>query len=212
MISLDRGRPIGEAALAGGGQRVRSAGASRRAASLTVSIDNEATADGLTSKEEALRGSLLGTHVIIESHDPAAAFISVIDPPDYARNAAGSAGNNAAGRFWLASRSGLGGPRLADHPVRLSRDRRREHRVPVRRHRDRRDPHAAGADDDRRREGRSRATDPKPAEIIERCDAMSAEDLLRLDASTRSATRPGPRDDRARPFAAFNDLTRTPRW
>ena len=37
---------------------------------LTVSIDNEATADGLTSKEEALRGSLLGTHVIIESPIP----------------------------------------------------------------------------------------------------------------------------------------------
>ena len=56
---------------------------------LTVSIDNEATAAGLSSKEEALRSSLLGTHVIIESDDPATAFISVIDPPDYARKAAG---------------------------------------------------------------------------------------------------------------------------
>jgi len=55
---------------------------------LTVSIDNNAMADGMTSKDDALRRSLLGTHMIIESRDPSAAFLSVIDPPGDARKAA----------------------------------------------------------------------------------------------------------------------------
>ena len=44
----------------------RSAGLHR----LAVSIDNQATADGLTGKDAALRRSLLGTHMIIECRDP----------------------------------------------------------------------------------------------------------------------------------------------
>jgi len=55
---------------------------------LTVSIDNNAMADGMASKDNALRVSLLGTHMIIESRDPSAAFLSVIDPPSHARKAA----------------------------------------------------------------------------------------------------------------------------
>ena len=116
---------------------------------LTVSIDNEAMADGLTSKEEALRGSLLGTHVIIESHDPAAAFLSVIDPPDHARKAAGQCRQY---RCWpvLAGEPGavsavLGSPIiLYDYPEIAGESTG----LLVRRHRDRRDPHAAGTDDD----------------------------------------------------------------
>ena len=53
-----------------------------------MSIDNQATADGLSGKDDALRHSLLGTHMIIESHDPRVGFVSVIDPPDYAQEAA----------------------------------------------------------------------------------------------------------------------------
>ena len=46
------------------------------------------------------------------------------------------------------------GAGLADHPLRLPRDRRAERRGAVRLDRDRRDPHPAGDDHDRRREGR----------------------------------------------------------
>ena len=56
---------------------------------LTVSIDNQAVADDMKSKDEALRQSLLGTHLIIESRDQSVAFLSLIDPPAHARTAAG---------------------------------------------------------------------------------------------------------------------------
>jgi hypothetical protein len=51
----------------------------------------------------------------------------------------------------------------------------------------------------------ARATDPKAAEIIDRCDAMSPTDLLRLHGTFRD---PGPVptwSDAADPFAIFND-------
>ena len=51
----------------------------------------------------------------------------------------------------------------------------------------------------------ARATDPKAAEIIDRCDAMSPEDLLRLHGTFRD---PGPVpswSDADDPFAVFND-------
>ena len=94
---------------------------------LTVSVDNQASADGMTA-EDALRRSLVGTHLIIEAGPPAA-FVSVIDPPADAREAAGHCQQL---RCWpvLAGEAGrhLDGPGLADHPLRLPGDRRR--RVP----------------------------------------------------------------------------------
>ena len=102
---------------------------------LTVSIDNEEKAKGLTTKDEATRRSLLGTHVIIECRDPSVAFLSVIDPPAYAQKAADQCRQH---RCWpvLAGAPGevsavLGSPIiLYDYP----RDRRRKHRLPVRCH------------------------------------------------------------------------------
>ena len=144
--------------------------------------------------------------MIIESRDPAAAFISVIDPPDYAREAAGQCRQHRCWPVLAGEPGGLGGPGLADHPVRLSRDRRREHRLLF---------DATEIDEilmlrvltmTDAEKGRSAATDPKAAEIIERCDAMSAEDLLRLHGTFRD---PGPVppswSDADDPFAAFND-------
>jgi hypothetical protein len=173
---------------------------------LTVSIDNEATADDLTSKEEALRGSLLGTHVIIESHDPAAAFISVIDPPDYARNAAGQCGQQ---RCWpvLAGEPGavsavLGSPIiLYDYPEIAGEstgslfDATEIDEILMLRVLTMTDAEKAEA----------RATDPKAAEIIERCDAMSAEDLLRLHGTLRDPGQMPSWNDGDDPFAVFND-------
>ena len=173
---------------------------------LTVSIDNEATAAGLSSKEEALRSSLLGTHVIIESDDPAAAFISVIDPPDYARKAAGQCRQQ---RCWpvLAGEPGavsavLGSPIiLYDYPEIAGEstgslfDATEIDEILMLRVLTMTDAEKAEA----------RATDPKAAEIIERCDAMSAEDLLRLHGTLRDPGQVPSWNDADDPFAAFND-------
>ena len=120
---------------------------------LSVSIDNQATVDGLAGKDDSVRRSLLGTHMIVESHDPQVAFVSVIDPPDYAQEAAQQCTQH---RCWpvLVGEPGeasavLGSPIiLYDYPEIAGR-----HRVTLRRHRDRRNPDAAGAHDDRRRKG-----------------------------------------------------------
>ena len=171
----------------------------------TLSIDNEATADRLTSKE-ALRGSLLGTHVIIESRDPTAAFISVIDPPDHARKAAAQCRQH---RCWpvLAGEPGavsavLGSPIiLYDYPEIAGEstgslfDATEIDEILMLRVLTMTDAEKAEA----------RATDPKAAEIIERCDAMSAEDLLRLHGTLRDPSQVPSRNDADDPFAVFND-------
>ena len=52
----------------------------------------------------------------------------------------------------------------------------------------------------------ARATDPKAAEIIERCDAMSSEDLMRLHGALRDPDPLPPSwNDADDPFAVFND-------
>jgi hypothetical protein len=173
----------------------------------TMSIDNEATADGLTSQEEALRGSLLGTHVIIESRDPTAAFISVIDPPDHAREAAGQCRQH---RCWpvLAGEPGavsavLGSPIiLYDYPEIAGEstgslfDATEIDEILMLRVLTMTDAEKAEA----------RATDQKAAEIIERCDAMSPEDLMRLHGTFRDPDPLPPSwSDADDPFAVFND-------
>ena len=127
----------------------------------------------------------------------------MIDPPDYARKAAGQCRQQRCWPVLAGEPGGLGGPRFADHPVRLSRDRRREHRVLF---------DATEIDEilmlrvlTMTDAEKGRSADPKAAEIIERCDAMSAEDLLRLHGTLRD---PGPLpswNDADDPFAAFND-------
>jgi hypothetical protein len=174
---------------------------------LTVSIDNQATTGGMTGKDEALRRSLLGTHMIIESRDPSAAFLSVIDPPGHARKAAERCRQH---RCWpvLAGEPGavsavLGSPIiLYDYPEIAGEstgslfDATEIDEILMLRVLTMTDAEKAEA----------RATDPKAAEIIERCDAMSPEDLLRLHGTFRDPDPLPPSwNDADDPFAVFND-------
>jgi hypothetical protein len=174
---------------------------------LTVSIDNQAMADDLTSKEEALRHSLLGTHLIITCRDPSVTFISVIDPPGHARKAAEQCRQH---RCWpvLAGEPGdasaiLGSPIiLYDYPEIAGEstgslfDATEIDEILMLRVLTMTDAEKAEA----------RATDPKAAEIIERCDAMSPEDLMRLHGTFRDPDPLPPSwSDADDPFAVFND-------
>jgi hypothetical protein len=174
---------------------------------LSVAIDNQATAGGLTDKNDALRRSLLGTHMIIESHDPQVAFLSVIDPPDYAQEAARQCTPH---RCWpvLAGEPGqvgavLGSPIiLYDYPEIAGEstgslfDATEIDEILMLRVLTMTDAEKAEA----------RATDPKAAEIIYRCDAMSPEDLMRLHGTFRDPDPTPPSwTDASDPFAIFND-------
>ena len=174
---------------------------------LTVSIDNEETANGLTTRDEATRRSLLGTHVIIECRNPSVAFLSVIDPPAYAQKAADQCRQY---RCWpvLAGEPGevsavLGSPIiLYDYPEIAGEstgslfDATEIDEILMLRVLTMTDAEKAEA----------RATDPKAAEIIERCDAMSSEDLMRLHGTLRDPhPLPPSWNDADDPFAVFND-------
>ena len=85
----------------------------------------------------------------------AGSFVSMTDPPEWARRWRPSAARTSTpGRCWPARRTA---PtcccRLADHPRRPPGDRAGERRRPVRRHRERRDPDPAHDGADRRGEG-----------------------------------------------------------
>ena len=164
-------------------------------------------ADGMTSKDDALRRSLLGTHMIIESRDPSAAFLSVIDPPGHARKAAEQCRQH---RCWpvLAGEPGavstvLGSPIiLYDYPEIAGEstgslfDATEIDEILMLRVLTMTDAEKAEA----------RATDPKAAEIIARCDAMSPEDLMRLHGTFRDPDPLPPSwSDADDPFAVFND-------
>jgi hypothetical protein len=172
-----------------------------------VSIDNEETANGLTTRDEATRRSLLGTHVIIECRNPSVAFLSVIDPPAYAQKAADQCRQY---RCWpvLAGEPGevsavLGSPIiLYDYPEIAGEstgslfDATEIDEILMLRVLTMTDAEKAEA----------RATDPKAAEIIERCEAMSSEDLMRLHGALRDPDPLPPSwSDADDPFAVFND-------
>jgi hypothetical protein len=174
---------------------------------LSVSIDNSAKINGDTDKDDALRRSLLGTHMIIQSQDPQVAFCSVIDPPDAAREAARHCTQH---RCWpvLVGEAPevsaiLGSPIiLYDYPEIAGEstgslfDATEIDEILMLRVLTMTDAEKAEA----------RATDPKAAEIIERCDAMSAEDLMRLHGTFRDPDpQPPSWSDPDDPFAVFND-------
>ena len=175
---------------------------------LTVSIDNQAVADDMKSKDEALRQSLLGTHLIIECRDHSVAFLSVIDPPSHARTAAEQCLQH---RCWpvLAGEPGdvsaiLGSPIiLYDYPEIAGEstgslfDATEIDEILMLRVLTMTDAEKAEA----------RATDPKAAEIIDRCDAMAPEDLMRLHGTFRDPDPllPPSWTDPDDPFAVFND-------
>ena len=156
------------------------------------------------TREEATRTSLLGAHLLVEAEG--CSFVSVIDPPAGARRAAAGCCQD---RCWpvLAGEPGesdllLGSPIiLYDHPEVA--------------------PESAGALFDATEideiltlrvmtmsdaeKAEARATDPRAAAIIDRCDAMTAEDLQRLHGIFRDPRGPATR-------RALVGPARTPRW
>ncbi len=152
---------------------------------LTVSVTNQTAARGMRS-DDALRCSLVGTHVIVEAAGTQTRFLSVIDPPEDAVAAAASCAQH---RCWpvLAGPEGaadlvLGSPIiLYDHPEIA--------------------PQSPGAlfdgceideiltlrvmtmTDNEKAE--ARATDPRAREIIERCENLTPEELQQLHGILR---------------------------
>jgi hypothetical protein len=149
---------------------------------LTAAVDN--TAAGARDKDEAIRRSFIGTHLLLTAED--AAFLSVIDPPEHA---AAAARRCVQRRCWpvLAGPPGqtdvvLGLPIiLYDHPEVA--------------------PQSTGAlfdsteideiltlrimtltDDEK---AQARATDARAAAIIDRCEQMSPAELHRLHGILR---------------------------
>lgn len=155
---------------------------------LTVAVTN-AHPGTVAGKEAAIRRSLLGTHLLIEAHG--ARFVSLLEPP---LGAAGPAARCRQHRCWpvLAGPPGaadvvLGAPIiLYDHPRIASQspgalfDSTEIDEILTLRVMTMTDAEKAEA----------RATDPRAAEIVDRCDAMSAAGLsdlhgARLDPSPR---------------------------
>ena len=168
---------------------------------LTVSLDNDAATVDQT-RDEVLRRSLVGTHLIIESAGPGVEFVSVIDPPPEAVEAAATCRQH---RCWpvLAGPEGnadtvLGSPIiLYDHPQIAGEstgalfDSTEIDEILTLRVMTMTETEKAEA----------RATDPRAAEIIDRCDALSPEDLQRLHGALREPF-PTADDD---PFGIFDD-------
>ena len=152
---------------------------------LSVSVDNEVSAEGL-SKDDVLQRSMVGTHLIVESLDAGARFISVIDPPDDAAAAAAACHQH---RCWpvLAGLEGatnlvLGSPIiLYDYPEVAAEsagalfDSTEIDEILTLRIMTMTDEEKAEA----------AATDPRAREIIERCDQMSPSELQNLHGILR---------------------------
>ena len=148
-------------------------------------------------KDEAIRPSLIGAHLLARSRD-GAGFVSPARAARRRRPAPPRGCHQHRCFPVLAGPTGADRRRagLADHPLRPPRGRRAERgrafdsteideiltlRVMT-------------MTDDEKAE--ARATDPRAAEIIDRCDAMSPEDLQQLHGILRDphAPTPGPGD------------------
>jgi hypothetical protein len=163
---------------------------------LTVTVEN--VHPGLvTDKDTAIRSSLIGAHVLLEARD--ADFVSLLDPPQAARAAAARCEQR---RCWpvLAGPTGssdlvLGAPIiLYDYPEVAEQspgalfdsteiDEILSLRV------------MTMTDDEK---AQARATDPRAAAIIDRCDDMTAPDLQQLHGILRGPLDPAqtvPTDD-----------------
>ena len=103
------------------------------------------------------------------------------------RRVAGCVQRRHRSRCWSATAERRRDAVVADHPLRPPRGRARERRRPLRRDRDRRDPRTAGADADRRREGRGARHRPAGRGIIDRCDDMPPEVWERLHGAMRGS-------------------------
>jgi len=145
---------------------------------LTVAVTNDHPAE-VAERDDAIRRSLIGAHLVVEAHD--AAFVSLLEPPPAAAAAAARCRQD---RCWpvLAGPPGsshvvLGAPIiLYDHPQVAEQspgalfDSTEIDEILTLRVMTMTDAEKAEA----------RATDPRARAIVDRCDAMSAADLQRL--------------------------------
>ena len=150
---------------------------------LSVSVDNEHP-DALVDKDAAIRSSLIGAHVLLEARD--AHFVSLLEPPEEGSAAASRCSQR---RCWpvLAGPAGssdlvLGAPIiLYDYPEVAEQsqgalfDSTEIDEILTLRVMTMTDEEKAQA----------RATDPRAAAIIDRCDDMTADDLQRLHGILR---------------------------
>jgi hypothetical protein len=150
---------------------------------LALDVEN-VSADALTSKDDATRRSLIGTHVLIEAHG--AGFVSLLEPPDSAARAAVGCHQS---RCWPVL-SGLPGdtdlllglpiilydyPEIAGESPGSLFDATEIDEILTLRVLTMTDAEKAEA----------RATDPLAREIIDRCDDMSPETLQQLHGALR---------------------------
>jgi hypothetical protein len=153
---------------------------------LRVAVRNDAPR--AADKEAALRSSLIGTHLLLSA--VGIRFVSVIDPPDDAREAAGRCRQH---RCWPVL-AGDGGPDgqtsdvvlaapiiLSDHPavapestVAMFDSTEIDEILTLR---------VLTLTDDEK--AQARATDPRAAAIIDRCEQLSPEELQRLHGIMR---------------------------
>ena len=158
---------------------------------VTVRVANRT--DRAPSRRRSATSVLLRSPGLGPHHPPrrGGEFVSLLDPPAELREAAAACRNVGT---WpvLAGDDGrrdtmLSSPIiLYDYPA----DRPREPRRLLRRHRDRRDPHAPDPDADRRREARDGASrDERARQLLERTEALAAEQLMRLHGVMRDSAR-----------------------
>ena len=151
---------------------------------LTVSVTNEHPTR-VTGKQEALRHSLLGTHLLLEAYG--CVFLSLQDPPPHAAAAAARCRQH---RCWpvLAGRDDLllcapiilyDHPRLADESPGPLFDATEIDEMLALRVRTLTDAEKAEA----------RATDERARAVVDRCDALTPAELSRLHGTRRD---PGP--------------------
>src|SRR5690606_5152554 len=152
---------------------------------IRVRIDNAGTGTpGSASRDEALRCSLLACHVLLRTDG--GAFVSLLDPPEWARRAAGECANVHV--FPV-----LAGPEGERHTVLSSPILLYDHpRVAPESPGDLHDAteideilslRTLTLTDAEKRE--ARGTDARAAAILDRVEAMTAEDLARLHGTTR---------------------------
>jgi hypothetical protein len=150
---------------------------------LSLSVENVA-ATPVTDKDQAIRGSFIGAHLLVSADN--AEFVSLLEPPDDAREAAASCQQH---RCWPVLAGSPGDtdvvlaspiilydyPEIADQSAGALFDSTEIDEILTLRVMTLTDQEKAEA----------RATDPRAAEIIDRCDQMSPETLQALHGILR---------------------------
>ncbi len=151
---------------------------------LRVRVENVATAP-VSDKDEAIRTSFIGAHLLISADN--ADFVSLLEPPDDAKEAAAACQQH---RCWPVLAGAPGDtdvvlaspiilydyPEIADQSAGALFDSTEIDEILTLRVMTLTDEEKAQA----------RATDPRAAEIIDRCDAMSPETLQELHGILRN--------------------------